>query len=262
MIKDIVIGTKQSNIVTQLFQSNKAKFMFGICMIILYRNNQTYQVGEIFEMIILSVIMTNLIYMPVRYIKSRRISFFHKMIFTITATLLWSVYFTTIQRLSVVEILYFCMLSILLSFFITSILVRFFKGNEKIGERFESACFKWNLTLNQIDQMEGHEFEAYCANLLERNGFTEVQVTQGSGDHGIDVLAVKETITYAIQCKRYKGTVGNGAIQEAYTGKSLYGADIAVVLTNAEFSKQAEEEAKRLGVRLWGREELVKLMKQ
>lgn len=262
MIKDIIIGTKQSNVVTQLFESKKAKFMFGVCIIILYRNNQPYQIEGILGILVVSVIMTSLIYMPVRYIKSRKISFFDKMVFTITATLLWSVYFTTIQRLSIVEIIYFCMISIPLSFFITSILVHFFKGKENIGESFESACFKWNRNLNQIDKMEGHEFEAYCANLLERNGFTEVQVTKGSGDHGIDVIAVKETITYAIQCKRYKGTVGNGAVQEAYTGKSLYGADIAVVMTNAVFSKQAEEEARKLGVRLWGRVELIKLMEQ
>ena len=39
------------------------------------------------------------------------------------------------------------------------------------------------------DLMEGHEFEYYCAELLERNGFREVKVTKGSGDYGIDILA-------------------------------------------------------------------------
>ncbi len=58
------------------------------------------------------------------------------------------------------------------------------------------------------DDMEGHEFERYCAELLEENGFQEVEVTKGSGDYGVDILAEKDGITYAIQCKRYTGPVG------------------------------------------------------
>ena len=49
-----------------------------------------------------------------------------------------------------------------------------------------------------IDDMEGHEFEYFCAELLKDNGFTEVEVTKGSGDYGIDVLAEKEGVTYEI----------------------------------------------------------------
>lgn len=42
-----------------------------------------------------------------------------------------------------------------------------------------------------FDTMSGLEFEHYCAGVLENNGFTNVEVTQGSGDHGIDILAEK-----------------------------------------------------------------------
>ena len=54
----------------------------------------------------------------------------------------------------------------------------------------------------EIDLMEGHEFEQYCAGLLEEHGFEEVEVTRGSGDFGVDGLAQREGISYAIQCKR------------------------------------------------------------
>ena len=33
-----------------------------------------------------------------------------------------------------------------------------------------------------MDEMEGHDFEYYCADLLKANGFLEVEVTKGSGD--------------------------------------------------------------------------------
>ena len=72
------------------------------------------------------------------------------------------------------------------------------------------------------DDMEGHEFEYFCADLLEKRGFEEVEVTKGSGDYGVDILAEKDGVTYAIQCKRYDGPVGVKAVQEAYAGRDYY----------------------------------------
>ena len=54
-----------------------------------------------------------------------------------------------------------------------------------------------------FEDMEGHEFEYFCADILKQKGFVDVEVTRGSGDYGIDILAEKEGVTYAIQCKRY-----------------------------------------------------------
>lgn len=106
------------------------------------------------------------------------------------------------------------------------------------------------------DNMEGHDFEYFCADLLRKNGFINVEVTQGSGDHGIDILAEKDDISYAIQCKCYSSNIGNAAVQQAHTGKSLYKKNVAVVLTNRYFTAQAKEEAQQLGVKLWDRDKL------
>ncbi len=113
-----------------------------------------------------------------------------------------------------------------------------------------------SLASKSYDLMDGHEFEYYCAELLRKNGYEDVEVTQGSGDHGIDILAVKDDISYAIQCKCYSSNIGNSAVQQAHTGKSLYGKDIAVVLTNRYFTAQAKQEAAALGVKLWDRDKL------
>ena len=48
---------------------------------------------------------------------------------------------------------------------------------------------------SDIDLMEGRDFEYYCAELLKRRGFQEVEVTKGSGDYGIDILAEKDGVT-------------------------------------------------------------------
>ena len=112
------------------------------------------------------------------------------------------------------------------------------------------------------DSMDGHAFEHFCANLLNQLGFSNVEVTPGSGDHGIDILAEKDEIKYAIQCKCYSSNIGNSAVQQAHTGKSIYHRDIAVVLTNQYFTAQAKEEAEALGVKLWDRDKLNEMIEK
>lgn len=97
----------------------------------------------------------------------------------------------------------------------------------------------------------GYEFEEYIAKLLSANGFTDVTNTPKSGDYGIDVLASKDKVQYAIQCKLYRGSVGPGAVQEASTGKAFYNAHVAVVATNSRFTASAKVMAEKVGVVLW-----------
>lgn len=111
-----------------------------------------------------------------------------------------------------------------------------------------------------IDTMEGHEFEHFCADLLQRNGFTDVEVTKASGDFGIDVLAQKDGVTYGIQCKCYSDTVGNHAVQEAFSGAQYYHRMVAVVMTNNYFTPAAIETAQRTNVLLWDRDKLLEMV--
>lgn len=39
--------------------------------------------------------------------------------------------------------------------------------------------------------MDGYQYEKKCAELLKAKGFSKVQVTPGSGDQGIDVIAYR-----------------------------------------------------------------------
>lgn len=111
-----------------------------------------------------------------------------------------------------------------------------------------------------FDNMEGHQFEYFCADLLRKNGFINVEVTQGSGDYGIDVLAEKDEIKYAIQCKCYSKNISNTAVQEAHSGKDIYNCDVGVVMTNRYFTKSAIETAKKHKIKLWNRDKLLKFI--
>jgi hypothetical protein len=112
------------------------------------------------------------------------------------------------------------------------------------------------LDLNSIDDMDGKQFENYCISLLQQNGFSKIETTQAYGNHGIDILAEKDDITYAILCKCSSANIGNSIIQQVYTGKSIYHKDIAVVITNQFFTQQAIDDSTILGVKLWDRNKL------
>ncbi len=104
-----------------------------------------------------------------------------------------------------------------------------------------------------MDVMEGHDFEYFCADLLERQGFMEVEVTRGSGDFGVDILAEKDGVTYAVQCKRYQGPVGVDAVLQTYAGKDYYDRMVGAVMTNQYFTSPAVQAAKKLQILLWDR---------
>ena len=110
------------------------------------------------------------------------------------------------------------------------------------------------------DSMEGHEFEFFCADLLKKNGFSNVQVTPGSGDQGVDVLAEKDGVKYAVQCKCYSSDLGNGPIQEVNAGKAVYHCHIGVVMTNRHFTAGAKQAADATGTLLWDREMLASML--
>ena len=112
-----------------------------------------------------------------------------------------------------------------------------------------------------IDNMSGDEFEKFCANLLSRNGFKNIQITQKSWDYGGDIIAEKEQIKYVIQCKRYNSTVGVSAVQEVIASRSIYKCHVGAVLTNSVFTKAAEILAEENNVILWDRSYLNKLLK-
>lgn len=126
------------------------------------------------------------------------------------------------------------------------------------GKRMEIDKIQmYERELEIIDNMNGHEFEKFCAKLLENCEFRDVKVTKGSGDFGIDITARYHNRIYGIQCKRYSKSINLKAVQEVSSGAEFYQCDIAVVMCNGTFTKSAISLAEQIGVRLWGRKELV-----
>lgn len=115
-----------------------------------------------------------------------------------------------------------------------------------------------------IDAMSGTDFEHFCADILRMSGYTNIRVTSGSGDQGIDIIAEKDDMKWGFQCKRWglETHVGNDVIQKTFAGKAFYHCDIAVVITTTLFTRKAEEYARETGVLLWGRNKLFDLVRK
>lgn len=95
--------------------------------------------------------------------------------------------------------------------------------------------------------MNGHEFEHWVAAKMRFYGW-DAKVTQGSGDQGLDIIAIKSGQMIGIQCKRFTGSVGNGAVQEAHAGRSYHGVKKTAVLTTGQYTRSAKDLSLRTGV--------------
>ena len=116
--------------------------------------------------------------------------------------------------------------------------------------------------MERVDNMDGHRFEKWCGNLLSLSGFEKVEITVGTGDKGVDILAEKDGIKYAIQCKRFNKPLTNKPVQEIGVGKDYYRRHVGVVMTNSTFTKGAQDLANETGVLLWDRTRLIELLKE
>lgn len=140
---------------------------------------------------------------------------------------------------------------------------RILMSQEEFIKQYEPEKTDLNIYRNKlkkdfdaIDSMDGIQFEQFCCSILIQNGFYNVDVTKASGDHGVDVLAEKDDIRYAIQCKCFSTDLGNTPIQEVYAGKEMYDCHVGVVMTNRFFTLGAKELAKKTRTLLWDRDRL------
>ena len=103
-------------------------------------------------------------------------------------------------------------------------------------------------SINANYLLSGVDFEKCIANLLKMNSFRNVKLTPYSGDYGVDIIANYGDRKYVFLCKWYSKNLGLKPIQEIFAGRMYYGADVAVVITNVFFSKNAQELAQKTNV--------------
>ncbi len=111
---------------------------------------------------------------------------------------------------------------------------------------------------DKVEAMSGIEFEDFCMKRLHDAGW-EVRSTKASGDQGVDILARKNAISIAIQCKRAAHPIGNAAVQEVFAGSKHFRTDHAAVISNSPYTNSAQELAYSTNVLLLHYSDITKL---
>lgn len=107
-----------------------------------------------------------------------------------------------------------------------------------------------------------YEFEAFVARLFEAQQFTQLALVGRSGDRGVDVTGLdSEGNNTVIQCKRYiKNNVSSEAVQRLHSFAVTRGAKRRILVTTADFTPQAKDEARHTKTELINGKELERLI--
>ncbi|WP_018211159.1 restriction endonuclease [Desulfitobacterium hafniense] len=117
------------------------------------------------------------------------------------------------------------------------------KTHEKKLNKFERNYGK--LTMAKVDEMTGKEFELLVEKLIRivyQDKVIRTETTPNTGDQGCDLLVYLKNEPYkgelllGVQCKRYKGNVGNKPVQEILGAKAIYGLHLLMAVTNRHFT--------------------------
>jgi len=119
-----------------------------------------------------------------------------------------------------------------------------------------------------LNTVSGTEFEGAISVLLQRLGF-RTEMTQASGDGGIDIVATLERPIiggrYLIQCKRFAldALVGSPTVREFYGALTADRKAVkGILITTSGFTAQAREFAENLPIELVDGEQLRQLLSE
>lgn len=99
-----------------------------------------------------------------------------------------------------------------------------------------------------LKKLDGAQFEHFVGSLLTAMGY-RVQVTQATGDGGVDVVAYRDPLgleppIIKVQCKRTSGATGAPDVQKLMGTLAHGGGEVGLVVTLGYFPKDAQ----RLGL--------------
>ncbi|WP_255300341.1 restriction endonuclease [Bacillus pseudomycoides] len=154
---------------------------------------------------------------------------------------------------------------ILLVIFVLWLIFLKYKNNQALKIHMEELHRRMEelrqSSINEIDQMDGRQFEVYLSSLYQSFGY-HTEVTKGSGDFGADLILKNNNETIIVQAKRYSNKVSLQAVQEIVAAKGYYSANHAWVVTNNYFTAPARKLADANDVLLIDRDLLIKLSAQ
>ncbi|KRQ29125.1 MULTISPECIES: restriction endonuclease [Mycobacteroides] len=136
-------------------------------------------------------------------------------------------------------------------------------GDVMAQRRYEAQLRRYMTMsgLSEIDEMSGVDFETFVAARMHGAGW-HIETTSASSDYGVDLIATNRRDVVAVQCKRYSKTVGVRAVQEVVAGARHYDCTRTMVVSNQDFTRQAQALAATSKCELIGRDRLPRWLNQ
>ncbi|MGP9629207.1 restriction endonuclease [Halomonas sp. AOP42-C1-46] len=94
---------------------------------------------------------------------------------------------------------------------------------------------------------KGVDYEQECIEIFNDNGWTTMP-TPVTGDMGADIIAIKRGLKVVAQCKNWSGKTNTKAVQEINTAKHYYEADVALIISETDQTRQSIEISSKLNV--------------
>lgn len=114
-------------------------------------------------------------------------------------------------------------------------------------------------TIAQMLALEPDEFENWVGMLFQLGGY-QVTNTQYVADHGIDLVINGRGVNRGlVQCKRYRGTVGEPTIRDLYGTMTHERSDCGWLATTGGVSRQARTWATGKPIEMWDGQQLAEL---
>lgn len=143
--------------------------------------------------------------------------------------------------------------------------------DEPVDESQSEEIQSWREELHRIltQKLGPDAFERLTKRMLRESGFIQVEVTQRSGDRGIDgtgIIQINGLLSFHVvfQCKRYQGSVSVGKVRD-FRGAMVGRADKGLLITTGTFTQEAKREATRDGatpIDLIDGEDLIDMLKE
>ncbi len=116
-------------------------------------------------------------------------------------------------------------------------------------------------TLEELKALSPSDFEKLVAETYRAQGH-KVEIVGATGDHGIDlVVRTRKGETWIVQCKKYRGKVGEPVIRDFYGALRAADADAGAVITTGLITTQARLWAEGKPIFLYDGDEFLDVMK-
>lgn len=116
--------------------------------------------------------------------------------------------------------------------------------------------------LSDLLELSPSEFEEMVAEVYRAKGH-QARRTGAVGDHGVDIVVqARNGEKWVVQCKRWRGTVGERVVREFYGTMLHEKADKGAIVTTGFFTPQAREWAKGKPIFLYDGEEFLRIWQQ